>query len=60
MSASVGARAPRDERADVSPNGPLVPFGNFFFFFFQRRRRAQKVATLAATNAADPQLRLTR
>ena len=29
------------------------------FSFFERRRRAQKVATLAATNAAYPPLRLT-
>ena len=63
MSASEAeARAPRDERADVSPNGPLVPFGFFtterLCFFFERRRR-ERTATLAFNERRRPTLSYT-
>ena len=60
MSASEAeARAPRDERADVSPNGPLVPFGFFtterlFFFFLSCAGVASTPRRSRLTNAADP------
>ena len=59
MSASEAeARARRDERADVSPNGPLVPFGFFtterLCFFFTSAGVASTPRRSRLTNAADP------